>query len=93
MSKSIGYATSVKIVEKALKRTGGFSSFEPQTKIGDILVESSQRELLRDLIREEVKSAGFGIKRRFIPVDPHVTIDHITTAVSTLAGDAGTDDD
>ncbi|HYM75663.1 MAG TPA: hypothetical protein VE377_06760 [Candidatus Dormibacteraeota bacterium] len=93
MSKTLGYEGSVRIVTRALKRSGSFTLPAPETKIGDILIEPSQRELLRELIRQEVRSEGFGIKRASIPVDPHFTIHHITTAVSELAGDAGTDDD
>jgi len=93
MPKKLEYEKSLGIVERAVKRTGSSSALDRHTKLGDVLVESSQRELLRELIREEVRSAGFGIKRSSIPIDAHVTIDHITTAVSTLAGDPGTDDD
>jgi hypothetical protein len=93
MSTKLTYETSFQIITRALERTGESSPVEPHTRIGDILVEASTRELLRDMIRDEVKLAGFGIKRRAIPVDPHFTIDRITTAISNLAGDPGTDDD
>jgi len=93
MPKELGYEKSLGIVERAVKRTGSSSALDPHTKLGEVLGDQSQRELLRELIREEVRSAGFGIKRVSIPIDAHITIDHITTAVSTLAGDPGTDDD
>jgi hypothetical protein len=93
MSKTLEYKVSVEIVTRALKRTGAFTSSAPETRIGDILIEPSQRELFRELIRQEVKSEGFGIRRGSIPIDPHFTIHHITTALSELAGDVGTDDD
>ena len=93
MPKKLEYQTSLGIVHKAVKLTGYHATLEPETKIGDVLVEPAQRELLRDLIRNEVKLAGFGIKRGSIPIDPHLTIAHITTALSDLAGDPGTDDD
>lgn len=93
MPNKLGYETTLTIVERALERSGARSSPAPHIKLGDLLAETSQRELLRELIREGVRSAGFGIKGSSIPVDPHITIDHITTAVSSLAGDPGADDD
>ena len=93
MSKKLGYEISLEIVRRALERAGESSPVASHTRIGDILTEPSERELLREMIRDEVKLAGFGIKRDAIPVDPYLTIERITAAVSTLAGDPGTDDD
>ena len=83
MAKTLGYSASAKIVEAALRNTKGASSFAPNTRLGDVLVDPSEVECLRVYIRHEVRLAGFAIKSRSIPLEPDVTTGVASTLVLT----------
>lgn len=93
MSRRLEYTTSVEMVRSALTKTSGPRSFSVDTVLGDLLGEQSQREVFRERLRDTVRAAGYGVRWKRIPVEPHITIHLLATTLTGLAGDPDVDDD
>jgi hypothetical protein len=93
MAKKLDYGKSAQIVESALREIGGISSFDSTTRLGDLLATPAIRDAFRHRVKIRVRSEGFGIRWKSIPLDPHITVHHVTLALTGLAGDPGVDDD
>lgn len=93
VAKKLDRTRSAEIVEAAVRKTSGSASVSVTVSLGEVLPTPALREAFRVHIRNGVRSAGFGIKSKSIPLEPHFTIDHIVSSVTGLAGDPDVDDD
>jgi hypothetical protein len=92
MANKLQYENSIQLVESAMRKTTG-TTFSRHSALREVLPTPELREVFRKQIRVNVKSHGFGIQSRRIPLEAHVTIHDVALAVTSLAGDPGVDDD
>ena len=93
MKKKLEYSKSAEIVEAAVRSIASPASLSGDDLIGNVVTSHALREVLRERIRDEVRSQGFGIKWKGIPLEPAVTIKSLVASLTDLAGDPGVDDD
>jgi hypothetical protein len=96
MAKKLTHASSVQIVQRALRAIREPLPLSSGTRLGEILLTPSEGELFRNHVQAAVKAEGFEIQREHIPTELDFTIEHVASAVcslSGLAGNSGTDDE
>ena len=96
MAKKLTHASSVEIVQRALSAIREPHRLSSATRLGEILLTADEGELFRTHVRAAVRAEGFEIVHGHIPNEPHLTIEHVASAVcslSGLAGNSGTDDE
>lgn len=94
MVQNLAYEHSVRIVKAALETIKAPGELSEGTRLGDILEMPHESGLFRQHVHAGVRSAGFRIGMRRIPIEPHFTIHDIALklAASSLPGDPGIDD-